>query len=358
MNQTSDRLFRTITTLDTIVNRCLGLSPKGQTLSAFEYNRDLLKAAMANTYIETVGSRADSLHLAIKAVPSSNFYQQFLRSIRIVGNRFKLAEQDVVLAFDYTDEDFYGDVEGFWIHGWTGKNAITGKFKFLTCALVSSHIPEKIPLISIPIHLGHNMAKEVCFCLSLVEPLVNSIKLTLYDRGFYSKELMLALANAHHPYLIFVPKNEKVKKELAEMSESERKKINYEFKVNKDKTVFHGETTLAFFKKVVDPKNGKEFDWAFATDQEEFNLDHMIPTYKGRWRIETGFRVQDEARIKSKSKDMKIRYFYFVYEQMLQLLWAILYKDELTFKGFVIELYEMSNQRVAKKERKLKRARA
>ena len=356
MNQIDDRLFRTIRTLDTFVNRGLGLSPKGSSLSAFEYNRDLLKAAMANTYIETVGSRADSLHLAIKAVPASNFYQQYLRSVRIVSSKFGLLEEDVILAFDYTDENFYGKVEGFWMHGWTGEKAITGKFKFLTCALVSSHIPEKIPLISIPIHLGHNMAKEVCFCLSLVEPLVGSIKLVLYDRGFYSKELMLALANANHPYLIFVPKNEKVKKELAEMSESERKKINYEFTVNKDKTVFHGETTLAFLKRILDPKNGKTFDWAFATDQNEFNLDHIIPTYKGRWRIETGFRVQDEARIKSKSKDMKIRYFYFVYEQVLQLLWAILYKNELTFKKFVIEMYEMSNKRVLKEERKLKRA--
>ena len=62
MNQARDRIFRTITTLDSFVNKCLDLTPKGPTLSGFEYN------------IETVGSRADSLHLAIKAVPPSNFY--------------------------------------------------------------------------------------------------------------------------------------------------------------------------------------------------------------------------------------------------------------------------------------------
>ncbi|MCD6456790.1 MAG: hypothetical protein J7K81_08415 [Methanophagales archaeon] len=37
-----------------------GLKPKSPFLSVFEYNRDLLKAAMANTYIETVGSKEDS----------------------------------------------------------------------------------------------------------------------------------------------------------------------------------------------------------------------------------------------------------------------------------------------------------
>ncbi len=356
MTVNQDRIFRTVTTLDTFVNRCLNLKPKGQFLSGFEYNRDILKAAMANTYLETVGSRADSLHLAIKNIPFSNFYWEYLRNVEIVGKRFKLNEQDVVLAFDYTDEDFYGDVQGFWIHGWTGKDAVMGKFKFLTCALVSSDIPQKIPLISIPIHLGHNMAKEVCFCLTLIQPLVKSIKLILFDRGFYSKELMLTLTNSTYPYLIFVPKNAKVKKELAEMLETERKKLHYEFKLNKDKTVLRGKTTLALLKKIIDPSNGKTFDWAFATSQDEIDLEYIVPTYKGRWRIETGFRVQDEARIKSKSKDMRTRFFYFVYEQTLQFLWAALYKDELSFKAFIIDMYEMSNERVTRAERKKARA--
>nr|QNO42872.1 hypothetical protein FEGPBIBN_00005 [Methanosarcinales archaeon ANME-2c ERB4]QNO44109.1 hypothetical protein EAEFCCBL_00004 [Methanosarcinales archaeon ANME-2c ERB4]QNO50432.1 hypothetical protein BPCBKEJI_00010 [Methanosarcinales archaeon ANME-2c ERB4] len=86
----------------------------------------------------------------------------------------------------------------------------------------------------------------------------------------------------------------------------------------------------------MDPSKEKNFDWSFATNQDKINLEYIIPTYKGRWRIETGFRVQDEARIKSKSKDMRIRFFYFVYEQMLQLLWVVLYKEELSFKAFVI----------------------
>jgi hypothetical protein len=343
-------------TLDIFVNRALGLEHKGPNLSGFHYNRDLLKAAMANTYLETVGNKADSIHLAVKNVPHSGFYWEYLKTLSIVGKRFELDTQDVVLAFDYTDEEFYGELEGFWIHGWTGERAVTGKFKFLTCALVSSDIPEKIPLFSIPVYIGHNMAKEVCFCLSQIRPLVKSIKLTLYDRGFYSKDLMLALTNAAVPYLIFVPKNEMVKKELEIMAEAERKKIHYEFELNKDKTIIRGDTTLALLKKIVDPSNGKTFDWAFATNQEEIDLSYIIQTYKGRWRIETAFRVQDEARIKSKSKEMRIRFFFFVYEQVLQLLWAVLYKDDMSFKAFIIAMYEMSNARVQKEEGKSARA--
>ena len=245
-----------------------------------------------------------------------------------------------MLAFDYTDEDFYGDTQGFWIHGWTGKEGITGKFKFLTCSIVSSDIPQKIPLVSIPVRMGHNMAHAVTWCLTLIEPMVRSISLILFYRGFYSKELMLTLSSSTYPYLIFIPKNASIRKELEQMQEAEKKRIQYKFKLNINKTVLKGETTLALLKQIFDEKSDRSYDWAFATNQTEIDLDHIIASYKRRWRIETGFRIQDEACIKSKSTDVNIRFFYFAYEQVLQLIWIILYKNEESFKVFMIDMYE------------------
>jgi hypothetical protein len=90
--------------------------PNATNLSGFNYDLDLLYAAVANTYIETVGSRADSLHLAIKRVTASDIYLEYLKTVEILGNRFQLSEKDVLLAFDYTEENLYGDVQGFWIY--------------------------------------------------------------------------------------------------------------------------------------------------------------------------------------------------------------------------------------------------
>lgn len=334
------RYFRSLKTLDTFIDRSLELKPKSKFLSGFHYNRDLLKASVANTYVETVGNRADSLHLAIKNVPISNIYWEYIETVKVLGTKFELQEKDVVLAFDYTDEDFYGDPQGFWIHGWTGGEGVTGKFKFLTCSIVSSDIPQKIPLVSIPVRMGHNMAHAVTWCLTVIEPMVRSISLILFDRGFYSKELMLTLSSSKYPYLIFVPKNSRIRNELAQMEEAEKKAIQYKFKLNIDKTVIKGETTLALLKQIFDKKSDKSYDWAFATNQVEIDLDHIIASYKRRWRIETGFRIQDEACIKSKSTDVNIRFFYFAYEQVLQLIWIILYKNEESFKVFMIDMYE------------------
>lgn len=347
-----DRLYRTLTTLDLFVDLSLGLEHKGKTLSGFDYNRELIYAAVANTYVETIGDKADSLHLAIKKRKISDVFLEYLETVKILGRRVNLKEQDVVLAFDYTDEDYYGELEGFWIHGWTGRNAVKGKFKFLTCAIVCTSAPIRVPILSIPVQIGHNMADTILYSIKLVQPLVKSILLILFDRGFYSKELMLTLSEHDYPYLIFVPKNKKVKKELETMANEEKKTIHYEFKLTRNKTTVRGDTTLAFLKQIYDKRSDKNYDWAFATNMNEIDLDHIIQSYKKRWRIETMFRVQDEAHIMSKSKDMSIRFFYFAYAQTLQLIWAVVFKEEVSFKEFLILLNETAKERAEKAERK------
>lgn len=107
---------------------------------------------------------------------------------------------------------------------------------------------------------------------------------------------------------------------------------------------YHGEKYLAFLKQIYDPRSEKNYDWIFATNVESLVLGDIISTYKKRWRIETQFRVQDEAGIKCKSKEMKIRFFLFLFEQMLQTIWISFYKDECSFKEFLIAMAKMSRK--------------
>ena len=51
---------------------------------------------------------------------------------------------------------------------------------------------------------------------------------------------MFTLTHASLPYLIFVKKDAKIKRELESLKESEKKKITYCFKLNKDMTVIKG----------------------------------------------------------------------------------------------------------------------
>jgi hypothetical protein len=338
-----DKLCFTLKMIKKHINYALNLSDDKNKITGYELLPFLLEAAAYNTYIETVSNKADIFYLRCKESLISMMEYSYLNYIKGVSNKFELNKKSVILAFDYTDEDFYGEVNGLNIHGWTGKDAVTGHFKFLTCSIISDDIPEKIPLISLPIGLGHSKSSVILHCLTLIKEYIGKINLIIFDRGFHDNDLMFELTKFGYPYLIFVRKLKEYKNFLNELEE--RKTIVvYDFTVNKDKSTYGGNNYLAFLKQIYDPRSEKNYDWIFATNIEKVVLGNLIEDYKKRWRIETQFRVQDEARIKCKSKEMKIRYFLFMFEQMLQTIWICFYKNEAPFKEFLIELSNTSKE--------------
>jgi DDE family transposase len=338
--------------LEHFVNDALGLRPHQGTLSGLEYVHDMLLAAATNSYVETLGDHADSLHRLIRRTPMDQVVNACVNRTRAVGARFNLAQKDVVLALDHTDEDYYGKLTSPWLHTWTGEAAVTGKWKFLTCAIVNRDDPPKVPILSLPTPVGSEVAHQVAFILERVKPLVKSITLTLYDRGFYTRYLMQTLSRLEVPYLILVPTSAVTKRELETMKPEERKLVAHDFEYRRDKTTQRGRTTLALLKHIFDPRLRKHWDWAFATNQAEPDLERLIGTYKGRWRIETGFRVQDQARIHSNSTEVQIRFFYYAFEQALQFAWGALYKPATPFKSFIVQAWQCSQARLENANRK------
>jgi len=338
------RLCKSLTALMCFIDESLGIDRKENNLNGFDFIVPLTESAAYNSYLENVSSRTDTIYLRVKESLISMMEHAYLNYIKIISNNIHLSEKEVILAFDYTEEDFYGDVQGFDIHGWTGKDAVTGHFKFLTCSIISDEIPQKIPLISMPIRIGHYKSSVILHCLSLIKDYVGKINLIMFDRGFYDKDLMYELTKLNYPYLIFVPKHKDKKEILYPLKIGEQVAIYNDFKVNKNQSKYAGENILVFLKQIYDPRSDKNYDWVFATNIEEILLENLIITYKKRWRIETQFRVHDEARIKCKSKEMKVRFFFFLFEQMLQTIWMCFYKDEASFKEFTIELAKMSRK--------------
>lgn len=341
-----DRLIFTNRLLKHFINGGLGTSQTND-INGFSLVDKLLEASAYNTYVETVCNKADTLYLRLREGLTEMPTYSYLDYIKRLSNKFDWKSKNFVLAFDYTDEDFYGNVQGFDIHGWKKNSPVNGKFKFLTCSIVSDDIPQKIPLISIPIQMGHHLSYAVTHCLSLVKPFIGKIKLLLFDRGYYNKELMYDLIEFKLPFLIFVPKHKNMKEILYPMEDGEKFTVIWDNKLNRDKSNFDFQYYLSFMKQIYSKKCDTNFDWVFATNVL-IDLDEIIRIYRKRWRIETGFRVQDEARIKCKSKEMKIRYFLFMFQQMLQTQWMCFYKEDVPFKRFIIEMHKLAMDLVKK----------
>ena len=345
-----DEISKSIAMIRHFIDNSLALSFENNSITGFQLSEPLLDASAYNTYIETVGNKADTLYLNLKQGLSEMTTHSYLEFIQRISSRFDWKSKPIMLALDYTDEDFYGEVQGLDIHGWKKGESIKGHFKFLTCSLIADDIAEKVPLISIPIQIGHNMSYAVVYCIKAIEPYIGKIELLLFDRGFYSKELMYDLQKLNYHYLILARKgNEEnyIREEFAKMEKNEKKIILHTYEFNRDKTNYEFESKLAFLKSIFTKSLNTEIDWLFATNLEAIQFESIIQTYRKRWRIETQFRIQDEATIKCKSKDMKIRYFIFIFEQMLQTIWACFYKNqEISFKEYLIEMHKVNKDLV------------
>lgn len=329
------------------IDDSLGVNKETHKITGFEYCQVLLEACAYNTYIETISNKTDGLYKLIKNNLSEATTFSYLAAIKQIAKKIRLKEKSVMLAFDYTDEEFWGNVQGFDIHGTPKKEKCSGKFKFLTCSIVLGDKVPKLPLISVPISVGHDQTYAVTHCLKLVERYLGPILLILFDKGFKSKELRYTLDDLGYCYLILYPREKHISKGLNEMNPGEQKLKHYNFKFTDGNSRVKGFTYLAFLKQVFDKRSNQYYDWSFSTNVEDIELNTIIKIYKQRWQIEIGFKVQDTALIRCNSRYMKIRYFLFVYEQLLQAQWNTFYKREVTFKQFIIELYKARNKLVA-----------
>lgn len=301
-----------------------------------EDSQVLHQAAKYNTYVETISNKADMLHLKVK----EEYVQSISKSYSIyVKNLIKKQRFGVVdLICDITTENFYGEAADFYIHPWTGEKGVKGKYHyFVVSILVRNKI---IPFYAILLELGGSKAELIGKAISYCQSLGLRIGKILLDRGFYSGEIINKLKMEKVKYLIFVPKKSLFKCMLEGTEESVV--IEHEIVYNKDFSKLKTQTDIALVKDVLD------YDWVFATDINLRNIKKYVSVYKKRWAIETMFRVHDEARIKTKSKVSVVRLFYFVVSLLFVLLWNLYEKQRITFKLFIIQLFEDVRKEIAR----------
>jgi hypothetical protein len=285
--------------------------------------KELLNASSHETYVETVSKSADTIHLGLidwNTVCLERVYSRFCENkIR----KLHLGSCDVCI--DITEEDFYGKIEGLWIHPWTGEAGVKGHFKFLVCSVKCRN--NKFPIGAVMIHVGAVISDAIAFLLESCKTAGLCIRTVLLDRGFYSADILRELHEQDVFYLVFAKKSVLFKN----MLESTKRSVvvEHELVLLKNKTKTRIPTSIALVKNIND------YDWVFAT-----NLDlsgrEIVKRYRIRWNIETDFRVMDEARIKSKSKRAEVRLFYFLISCLLLFVWNATQKFCMTFKKFVI----------------------
>ena len=107
-----------------------------------------------------------------------------------------------------------------------------GRLSYLTASMVNRNM--RLKIISIPSPMGKDMPSETSAVLEIILPVLDHIDLLLFDRGFYSRALITSLNNRKVNYLIFVPKNPRLKEEFSSVYQTERKVVLHDFSMYKN----------------------------------------------------------------------------------------------------------------------------
>lgn len=279
----------------------------------------LIEAGRTISYLETIEpSKSDSLHKAIKQADKEVFKREFEKTIRKALKKLKLKK--VKLAIDGTEDPYWGKYGSFNTRARVHEKS-DESWQYVTLSIVE---PFFLPLMSVPYRQIDDLDTLTIDLLEYARTLPFKIELVLFDRGFYHAHLIDYLENKEDkrplPYLIFVPKNNAMKNYIAQ-TKGRVAMYRHQMSHCRDKTKWKPKTNIAVCKKVGRNKKGKWYDWCFATNQKK-GL-YLVREYRKRWNIETGFRIHDEAKIKTKSSNPLIRYFYHLFSMLLIICWRV-----------------------------------
>jgi len=301
------------------VNKCLSLVRLG----ADWLNKlvcGIAETARTESYVETVSpSQADTLHKEIKYNDKKIFMDEYGSIVKESLPKLGLRNKHVKLGVDVTEDLTWTE------HGSGNTRPSTHKgqhhiesWQYLNISIVE---PFFLPLMSIPYRQIDDLDTLVIKLLEYVKTLPIIIDLILFDRGFYHAYLIDCLDGCRGgkalPFLIFARKTDAVKGYIYQTDIFDW--FNHTMEYTRDKSTWHPQTTIVVWKP--DPEVYPNVAWPFATNQEP--TQELLDSYPKRWGHETGFRVHDEARIKSKSSYPLIRFFYHLLSMVMIILWRI-----------------------------------
>lgn len=298
--------------LEQHLNKCFGSLAGSIILPLSMVCHYLVKCAKSHTYVETLGKHADSLHKWIKLSYIEDFKNSFETQVKCAIKT--LGTSYARLAFDITDEPFWGKQRSLYIFNCEPDKKYPAAFKFITVCLITRN--KQIPLMALPIRVGEGSAELTIELLEYCHSLFKGIRIALFDRGFYIAQLIDYLEAKQIRYLILVPEKKGIITDYISQTE-ELGVFQHNMKYSKDKGTWKPQTRIVICKGI------DEFPWIFATNIHYKTRCEYIWWYKRRWQIETNFRVEDEGSLKSKSAHHEIRYFYFLVSLLLHLMWIV-----------------------------------
>ncbi|MGD1004775.1 MAG: transposase [Methanoregulaceae archaeon] len=269
-----------------------------------------------NFYSEESCPNGDTLLYHLKKFSTSELLESYERItdqvISMAKNR-DLLKGSVDCAIDFTDELYYGDRTDPMVVGTKPQKGTSKAYRFATITLTDKEC--RLTIRAVPVSADTLKHEVVADLVNYAKKRVE-IGVLCIDRGFYSVDVFTTLDNLGVKYLIPAVQNPNTIRQIRGLYPPQILPITIKSQNSRTKSVT---TNLVM---VLDIEKEKR---AFVTnmDLDRSNTRMLSKLYSKRWGIETAYRVKNDFRPKTTSKNYIIRLFYFLFSVCLYNLWEI-----------------------------------
>lgn len=226
----------------------------------------------------------------------------------------KCKKQSCIMAIDYHDIMYYGNKNNPEVRGTKRKAGTNYCHQYATLEIVEGE--NRLTLAVRKLSVNDDSKAKVVRELIQIAKKHAKITFILLDRAFYGFECIRNLKLLKVKFVMAVPKDKAIKKQIKEHSIKIPKVVDHSVG-KKEKESFK----LCMIYGKTKEENKPLPVYCFATNIQTENAQYIAELYKKRWSIETGYKTKKQFRAKTSTQNNLVREIYFFMECLLYNAW-------------------------------------
>ncbi len=230
-------------------------------------------------------------------------------------------------AIDFTNDPYYGEIdtsnETYVIRG-QAKKSSNSFYSYISLYIINNN--ERFTISVLPVEKGKSKVYYLSYFIDLIKSLNFGIKILCLDREFYSIDVFEFLKNLNIPHITpVVKKGDRIKKILT----GNRNRFDTYLMKNSEKEIL---LDIAIDVKYLKGKRGRKGreNLGFVVYGINWNRRKVSTVYRRRFAIESSYRIRNQVKPNTSTKNVIIRYFYALISFLMKHIWLCLQKKRFT----------------------------
>lgn len=253
-----------------------------------------------------------------------NFVELELINSQILSNSVNeilRAGHSYQFAIDFTHDPYYGEIseenKDFIIRNRLKKS--TNEFySYVTLYVITRD--RQLTLAVFPVRQGFSKVHYIAKCLDVIGSLDFKIEVICLDREFYAKKVISILQTAKIPFIMPVRRHSNIMKSLLIGTKS--RFATYIMKNKPSNLKLNLAIVVKYYKGKCGKHGSKNLGYVF--NNLDWSPRRIHETYRSRFAIESSYRMRNQVKPKTSSRNPVLRYLFALISFLLKNAWMVL----------------------------------